>query len=212
MKKVIDLTEKKFGKLTVVRQEYIKNRHLYWFCKCDCGNECVVKGDKIKSGHTKSCGCLKKEKLIERNTRHRDTSTRLYAIWAGIISRCHNPNRQKAKRDYQDRGIIVCKEWHDFQCFKKWSLANGYEESLTIDRIDNNRNYEPSNCRWATAKVQGNNKRNNRNITYKGETHTIAQWSEIIGIKYGTLYHRLLKFGWPLETALTTLPYKRMVV
>jgi hypothetical protein len=206
MKKVIDITGKKFGRLTVIRQEYIKNHHVYWFCKCDCGNECVIKGDRIKSGHTKSCGCLKQEFIDNGgpNKTHGETKTRLYAIWGGMITRCENKKREKSKRDYQDRGIIVCPEWHEFTAFHDWALSNGYSDSLTIDRKDNDQGYFPENCRWTTAKVQGNNKRNNRNFTYKNETKTIAQWAEITRIKYSSLYARLVTKGWNIEKALTT--------
>jgi hypothetical protein len=119
-----------------------------------------------------------------------------------MLRRCENPNREKFKRDYQDRGIKVCKDWHDYIVFRNWALSNGYADNLMIDRIDNNGIYEPDNCRWATAKVQGNNKRNNRNFTYNNETKTIAQWADVTGIKYGTLYCRLIIKGWNIEKAL----------
>jgi hypothetical protein len=202
MKKVFDITGKKFGKLTVLRQEYIKNHSVYWLCQCDCGKECVVKGDKIKSGHTKSCGCKKHEIWGGKRT-HGETKTRLYAIWGGMITRCRNMNREKAKKDYQDRGIGVCPEWTDFSVFQAWALANGYSEDFTIDRIDNDKGYFPGNCRWADAKTQANNKRNNINLSFNNETHTVAQWAEIMDIKYGTLYNRILK-GWNVEDALKT--------
>jgi hypothetical protein len=206
MKKIVDITGKKFGKLTVIRQEYIKHHRVYWLCKCDCGNEYIAKGERLKNGHTKSCGCYKREIWRNGNAKrtHGETKTRLYRIWNGMLSRCENPNREKFKKDYQDRGITICAEWHKYEVFRDWAIANGYADGLTIDRIDNDQGYSPDNCRWTTAKVQGNNKRNNRNFTYNNETRTIAQWSDITGIKYGTMYARLIIQGWNTEDAITT--------
>jgi hypothetical protein len=205
MSKLIDLTEQKFGRLKVLhRINNYKSRHAQWHCKCDCGKEVDVTSDKLKSGHTRSCGCLKQDFLDNGgpNKTHGDTKTHLYRIWAGILRRCENPNCEKFKKDYQDRGIMVCPEWHDFETFRDWAIANGYSENLTIDRRDNDKGYSPENCRWATKKVQGNNKRNNINITYEGQTHTLAQWVKILGtIKYGTLYNRIIK-GWSIEDAI----------
>jgi hypothetical protein len=124
-----------------------------------------------------------------------------------MITRCENPNLEKFKRDYQDRGISVCQDWHDYIVFRDWALTNGYAENLTIDRIDNNNGYSPDNCRWATAKVQGNNKRNNRNFTFNNETKTVSQWADATGIKYSTLYYRLIIKGWNVERAVSQWGY-----
>jgi hypothetical protein len=203
MKKVVDITGKNFNNLLVIKQAYIENRHVYWLCKCDCGKECIVQGNRIKSGHTKSCGC-RKQNIFDNggpNKTHGSSKSRLYRIWAGMIRRCCNPNSEKFKKDYQDRGITICPEWRDFSVFSKWAINNGYRNDLTIDRKDNDKGYYSENCRWATAKQQGNNKQNNINITYKGQTHTLAQWVEILGtIKYGTLYNRIVN-GWSIEDA-----------
>jgi len=191
------LTGQTFGRLTVVEQLPSRNGKIYWVCKCNCGKDIEVLGDKLKQGHTKSCGCLKAERNMSfcKNSRtHGLTKTRLYKIWAGMITRCRNPNRKKHKKDYQDRGITVYPEWYKFEVFQEWALANGYTDTLTIDRIDNDKGYSPENCRWADAKTQANNRTTFcRYITFGGETLTIAQWADRIGVKYNYLYRRLIK-------------------
>ena len=155
MPKWIDRTGQKFGMLTAV--EYLGNRK--WLCKCDCGNECLREGKSLNE-HS-DCGCRKplrdKEAGLKR-TIHGDSRTSLYKRWTAMIQRCENPNNS-AYANYGSRGISVCKEWHDYEIFKEWSLSNGYENGLSIDRIDNDGNYEPANCRWATSSVQLSNRR-----------------------------------------------------
>jgi len=208
MSKLVDLTGQKFGRLTVlyrIKNNY-NNCHAKWHCQCSCGKEINFNSDKLKSGHTKSCGCLKLEfqKNGGANKTHGVSKTRLYAIWAGMITRCSNPNRAKAKKDYQDRGITVCTEWHKFEAFQEWALANGYAEKLSIERINNNKGYSPDNCKWADAKTQANNRTTFcKYFTFNGETLTISQWADKIGIKYSTLYQRLLN-GWAINKALYT--------
>ncbi|MDR1837624.1 MAG: hypothetical protein LBQ89_08205 [Treponema sp.] len=204
MSKKLDLTGKKFGRLTVIEQSLSKNKKALWKCKCECGNEVIAKSDKLQNGRTKSCGCLHREIISAGiNKTHGVSKSRLYAIWSGMITRCENPNRKKHKKDYQDRGITVYQEWHSFELFQEWALANGYAENLTIERIDNNKGYSPDNCKWADNKTQANNRRICINITFNGVTQTIAQWAEEIGMKYTTLYQRFLN-GWDTERALTT--------
>lgn len=129
--------------------------------------------------------------------------TRLHHIWVNMRYRCNNPNCSHYNR-YGGRGIKVCDEWNEYLVFKKWAMANGYDDSKSIDRIDNNGNYEPNNCRWATMKTQNNNRSSNNNITYNGETHTVAEWACIVGINENTLRSRLFINKWDIETALTT--------
>lgn len=217
MGKFIDLTGQKFNRLTVIsRKGTNKCGNVLWKCKCECGNETVTEGTYLLTGHTKSCGCLLKDSAKYRNkekttthglTYDRDGKiARLYRIWLGIKTRCFNPNEPGYFR-YGGRGIKVCDEWmHNFKTFHDWALDNGYKENLTIDRINNNGNYEPDNCKWATSKEQANNRRTNRRITMKGETKTVAEWAEDSNIKYCQIIARL-NDGWSLEKA-TTIPIK----
>ena len=137
-----------------------------------------------------------------------DYNTRLYRIWSKMKARCYNKKHNAFDR-YGGSGIIVCKDWkNDFQSFKKWAIENGYSDELTIDRIDNNGNYEPNNCRWTTKKEQANNTCRNRLITYKGKTQTLAQWADSIGINKHTLHVRIDVRGWTIERAFEQKPKK----
>ena len=205
---VIDLTGQKFGKLTVLsRAENGKDRKSRWLCLCDCGNKKVVSGRYLRMGNTTSCGCFQREKarkVGKSNAVHGYSHSRLYVIWDGMLRRCNN---QKAPRysDYGGRGIRVCIEWEcDFMKFREWALSNGYGDELSLDRIDVNGNYEPSNCRWATSTEQANNSRSNRMLTFSGKTQTMKQWADEYGINYGTLISRLDRSRWPIEKALMT--------
>ncbi len=133
---------------------------------------------------------------------------KLHPVWRNMKGRCYNPKHEKYPV-YGGRGIKICDEWRNsFQAFYDWAMTHGYQDGLSIDRIDVNGNYEPSNCRFATRKEQGRNIRNNRHVTYKGETKTIPEWSEIAGLPYMVVYSRLVYHGWSVERALTT-PYKQ---
>lgn len=207
MAEASNLIGQKFGRLTVIaRAENNKRGQTRWLCKCECGNEKIVGAYLLKSGQTKSCGCFKKE--VFTNKKHGLRYTRIYKLWLSIKNRCYNPKKNNYKH-YGGRGITMCEEWkNNFMSFHDWAFANGYDENVkrgecTIDRIDTNGNYEPSNCRWVTQKEQANNKRNNVLLTYKGNTHTAQQWAEILDIKYITLITRL-KRGWSVEKTLTT--------
>lgn len=204
-----DLTGEVFGRLTCIR-DVGRNSYcnVLWLCKCSCGNEVVVRGHNLKTGHTSSCGCLPRELLRERRRTHglskdEDGNTpRLCTIWNGMKKRCLNPNH-KFYHCYGGRGITVCDEWRtNHQAFHDWAMANGYREDLTIDRIDNDGNYEPGNCRWATHQMQHRNMSTNRLITHDGETKSLAEWSKLLGINYDGTYARLRR-GWSPEKALT---------
>jgi hypothetical protein len=217
----IDITGRKYGRLTVLRFHHSEivgkrgDKKPYWLCRCDCGNEKIVSGETLKAGHTKSCGCQKSEaaanNLREYNragnvnhkhfTTHGDTKKRLYRIWWGMLARCENKNGKQYK-DYGGRGIIVCKEWHDYTIFRLWALTNGYKDNLTIDRTNADGNYEPMNCRWVDYKTQNNNRRSNHVLEYNGMKKTMMQWAEYLHMKYNTLHIRI-KNGWTVERALT---------
>jgi len=156
-----DKTGKRFGRLTVLAFSHMAiGRQQYWKCRCDCGNEIRRRIGDLKSGRTKSCGCLRKEAVgtSAYNFRHGMSNTRIYRIHRGMLARCGN-SRSRVFKYYGGRGIKVCAGWHNATTFIKWALTNGYQNNLTLDRRENNGNYEPSNCRWVTMKVQRHNRR-----------------------------------------------------
>lgn len=201
MPKPEDLTGKRFGKLVVIKRVeniWQGNRSVVaWLCKCDCGNEKVVSGGSLRSGNAKSCGCLSFEKIYK----HGGSYDKLYSVWNGIKQRCNN-EKSNAYKNYGGRGISVCDEWENsYVAFRDWAISNGYVEGLEIDRIDNNGNYCPENCRVITHKEQQSNKRTNRWLTYNGETKTLSQWADCLGIKSNSLIYRIRNHG--VEKALS---------
>ena len=206
-----DIVGQRFERLVAI-ERITKNSRGYYKCLCDCGNVVVVRADRIKEGRTKSCGCYNRDKAKTGDARrvHGKHGTRLYVIWQNMHSRCYTKTN-KFHKNYGGRGITICDEWlHDFQTFYDWAMANGYHNNLTIDRIDVNGNYEPSNCRWITKAEQTRNKRTNRFIIYKNETHTISEWGRIVGIDASLISWRL-RHNWTTEKALTTKPNQKTV-
>lgn len=202
--KALDLRNKRFERLVVVKKSHRKNNKVMWECLCDCGNTTFVSTYYLTSGKIRSCGCLHKEQLIARSTSHNQRGTHLYSVWRSLRQRCNNPNSIQYK-DYGGRGITVCDEWNaHFEPFYDWAMANGYDEGLTIDRIDNNKGYSPDNCRWANRTTQCNNTRSNHRITYKGATHTLSEWTRITGLSYVCLRQRINNLHWSVKKALTT--------
>ena len=205
--KPLNLEGQRFGRLIVIKR--VKNEVLsngrkgsYWLCQCDCGNTKVVRGTHLTDGNTQSCGCLQRETLLKCRTVHGQFGTRIYGIWANMKNRCNLPTEPNYK-NYGGRGISVCEEWNqNFAAFYDWAIQNGYTDELTIDRIDVNGNYEPSNCRWVNMRVQQNNRRNNTHLEFNGDVHTIAEWSRIVNINVETIISRLSR-GWTIERALT---------
>lgn len=201
MGKNIDITGKRFGKLTAIEiSGKSKNGAILWLCKCDCGNIRNVISTNLRSGSTVSCGCLGKENARKASTKHGLSNTKIYSKHRSMNARCYNEKTRQYKW-YGGRSIQVCDEWRGkegFINFVNWSMENGYSDELQIDRIDVNGNYEPSNCRWVDKKIQANNTTANLNITIDGETKTMKQWSEEKGVNYGTLQSRV-KSGWKIE-------------
>lgn len=207
MPKIKDISGQKFGRLTAIKRiGSNKYGNSIWFCQCQCGDKTEALLSSLQDGNTRSCGCLHHDKLMERNWKHgagrKKDRPRLYSIWANMKSRCYNPEASGYEY-YGGRGISICEEWEDFRNFRKWAKANGYQDGLEIDRIDNDGDYCPENCHWVTPQEQANNKRTNYLITFQGRTKTLAEWSDITGFNYKTLYSRLKLYDWPVKKALT---------
>jgi hypothetical protein len=211
MRKLVDRTGQRFGKLTAKKPIRTRNKNnkvvIFWECVCECGNTTKVHSSALLIA--KSCGCFRKEiskKMIALNTKHGESGenkTDIYGLWKGIKSRVRSTSIGSYKH-YLEKGIIVCDEWEsNYLIFKKWCLDNGYKKGLLIDRINNDKGYYPENCRFLTPKESSRNKSNNRYLTYKGERKTVAEWAEITGIKRDTLSGRL-SLGWSIEKLLST--------
>lgn len=178
---IIDMAGQRFGRLTVVsRAENSKSNKVRWLCVCDCGGNTITSRKHLISGASKSCGCYRRE-LGKKKVTHGMKNTRLYRIWSGMKDRTTNPN-SKYWNDYGGRGILICDKWLAFENFMDWAINSGYSEELTIDRVDVNGNYEPSNCRWSTYLEQENNRRNTFYCNYQGEVIPIMELSRKLNI------------------------------
>ena len=210
-----DLIGQKFGRLTVIEQadDYVSPqgiRRTKWKCQCSCEKQTIleVTQNALLGGKTLSCGCYGQEQIAKRISKHFKTQTRLFNVWNNIKRRCYTKTNPSYKY-YGGIGIKMCDEWHyDFQYFYDWAYANGYDDSLefgkcTLDRIDNNGNYEPSNCRWVTMEEQSLNKHDTHFLEYKGVKKPLTIWSREKGINPSTLLYRL-KRGWSVEKAIET--------
>ncbi len=205
-----DLTGRRFCKLVALNSIYDRERKLtLWECKCDCGNICLVRQNRLVHGRTRSCGCLRKDSNIQNKTTHGMSKTSLYNAWNSMKRRCYCVTDHNFKR-YGERGIIVCDEWkNSFENFKNWALSNGYKKGLSLDRIDNDGNYSPNNCRWVTTRVQNNNRGVSINITYNGKTQNLSEWCKELNIPYMRLYQRIVRYGFSFEEAITEPTHKR---
>lgn len=183
-----DLTGQRFGRFVVLgfSPTTIPGKDTRWECQCDCGNKKTVTRSALKYGYTKSCGCMRRE--LRQNSRHKNKH--LYQVWQDMKQRCQNPNNSYYHR-YGARGISVCKEWsEEYEPFYRWAIEHGYKQGLQIDRIENDGDYSPENCRWATPKENSNNTSRNRRINLNGESRTRAEWAEITNIPVTTIRSR----------------------
>lgn len=197
MGKKQDLTGKRFGRWTVLGEAGRACGGILWKCRCDCGTVRDVMAQSLTKGTSTSCGCYNKEVI----TTHGKTKDDLHHVWENLKDRCLNPNSSVWSL-YGGRGITVCDEWKDnYEAFDEWARANGYEKGLSLDRIDNDGNYEPTNCRWATAKEQCRNRSNNRILTIDGKSHCVSEWAEIVGMNPSTIVTRLRR-GWTDKEAV----------
>lgn len=208
----VDLTGGRYGRLTVIEAGDRRKNKQYWLCKCDCGNLKEIRGDQLTGGVTKSCGCLKKEQdnknLITYHYKHKLSKTRLYKTYFGMKDRCYNAKHDSYPR-YGGRGIKICDEWlNDIESFLEWGLNNGYSDELTIDRIDNEGDYEPSNCRWIGVREQSNNKTNNIYTKISNEFLTLAEIAREYNFEYETIRARYHK-GDRGESLIRPLLYSR---
>lgn len=202
MRKPIDIAGQVFGRLTVLhRSGSFPDGQAGWTCSCECGTEVQVCGGDLRSGGTKSCGCLRVDNMRKVSTKHGLCTYSGYKSWSGMLDRCLNPKHGSYK-DYGGRGITVCDRWLDVKNF----IADMGERppGLSLERLDGNRGYSKENCIWADRKTQARNKRSNRLLTFNGKTATLAEHCEDAGLKYDTVSRRLNGLGWSLEKALTT--------
>jgi hypothetical protein len=205
-KRVKDLTGLRFGRLTVIGLQPNETRRSYWVCSCDCGGTKVVRSDALQSGRTVSCGCKKREQdkknlssgysaRVFKERGFVSGHTRLYGIWQNMRKRCNNENDARYS-SYGGRGIKVCDEWdNDYLAFHNWAIENGYGENLTIDRIDNDGNYCPENCRWTTNKEQCNNRRSNIRIKIGNSERTLTEWCDIFCVDSNKIFERYYRNG-----------------
>ena len=204
-----ELVGQKFSRLEVIRhlkphEREHKNRQ--WLCRCDCGNLVQVNGSKLKTGHTRSCGCLCVEFARTINHKYKHSYKKLYSVYKAMLDRCYNP-KSREYHNYGGRGITVYEDWkNDYDAFAEWALSTGYDLNAkhgdcTLDREDVDKSYTPDNCRWVTNQVQQNNRRDCIYAEYQGERHTCMEWSKILGMTYQKVHYHL-KLGRSIEYIL----------
>lgn len=207
---LIDLSGLRYGRLRVINQAQNRGKKVMWNCICDCGNQTVVSSTHLRQGHTQSCGCLVSENASILFSTHGETDTALYRMWYNMKTRC-NYEKSDHYRFYGARGIKVCEDWErSYELFRDWAISSGYVEGLTIERKDNDKGYNPDNCRFIPMRTQYYNTRRNHLMEYNGEVKTVAEWSEYAGIPYNTMLARVTRYGWTAEKAITT-PVRQMM-
>lgn len=199
--KFTDLTGMRFGNLTVLSVDRTLNKKLRYKCRCDCGKETFVFPMNLKRGNTTSCGCIRTKKLVSRNKVHGEKKTKLYGVWCAMRSRCNNQNNAEYYR-YGGRGISCCDEWSNFVPFKEWAMQNNYQEGLSIDRIDNNGNYCPENCKWSSRYEQANNTSTNVFVKYNNQVNTLSNWAKILKLNYKRLHRAYRNYGYSFEKSI----------
>lgn len=197
MPKLEDLTGKKFNHLKVIERDLTAKR-TKWICQCDCGRIKSIDACHLKSGATTSCGCEHKKIVHSQKSTHGKSKTPLYYRWKALKQRCENPNDRSYPR-YGGRGITVCDEWQTFENFFKWSIENGYSQGLTLDRKENDKGYNPENCRWVDSKTQNRNKSNNRWVTLENKKVLLKDVAKALNLHAATLYSRIHKKGLDID-------------
>jgi len=203
MKKIIDLSGKRFGRLTVIGQAEVRDKHgrVLWNLLCDCGKEVCYETGRFKYGNTNSCGCYRQEKVGNEHRKHGLSKTPIYQCWVAMKKRCQNPKSSDYYL-YGERGIKVCERWSIFENF--YADMGDKPEGMTIDRIDCNADYTPENCRWASITEQARNKRNTIKVTFNGVTKSLRDFCDELSLNCGTVMTRLTQQKWTVERALTT--------
>lgn len=193
---------KRFGRLTVLEIKHVmqgKYKRWMWKCECDCGNIGEYRGEYVYRGHTSSCGCALFDN--KSNLQHGECKSRLHTIWCGMRDRCR-PGHSIAYW-HGDRGISVCSEWNDYKTFAKWAKENGYNDTMSIERINNDGNYCPENCKWIPRSLQARNRRTTLYVNYLGCDMSLAEACEIAGMPYKQVFSRIKYMDWPVEKALS---------
>lgn len=200
----IDLTGKRFGRWVVLEKAESDKNNAMWLCKCDCGNIKIVYGGNIKNGKSSSCGCFHKEELSRKSKTHGSSSNPIFSVWEGMKRRCYN-KKYKQYKDWGGRGIKICEEWkNDPNKFIEWAINNGYNDKLCIDRINNDGDYEPSNCRWIIHRENSLNSRllrSNNSSGYRGVSLCKRDNNFVATVKYHYKSYRVGSFNTAIEAA-----------
>lgn len=208
-KKLIINNGDKYGRLEIVKEEneakYLNGKSRRFRCKCSCGKEIITNLNSLRRGCSLSCGCLQKELMSSRATKHGLSGLDEYQIWKGLRKRCSLKNKKDVK-NYGERGISVCERWNNFENFY-YDMGKRPSKKHSIDRIDNEKGYYKENCRWATCLEQNNNRRSSVYIEYNGERKTISQWERELGFSRGTITRRLAH-GWDMKRAVINKSFR----